>query len=177
MDRLRALAETTGSFTRADALDCGYDDKAIARAVKAGRWTRIRAGAYTFRDLWSHADELARHRATARAVMKRLGPSVALSHISAVIDHGLPAWSADLSLVHVTRLDGGAGRTEAGVVHHEGLCLKEDVIERDGCLVMKPARRRWRRVPCSLRRRRSHCSTPGCTQAGSLAASSRLDSA
>ncbi|HET8719161.1 MAG TPA: type IV toxin-antitoxin system AbiEi family antitoxin domain-containing protein [Nocardioidaceae bacterium] len=140
MDRLRALAETTGSFTRADALDCGYDDKAIARAVKAGRWTRIRAGAYTFRDLWSHADELARHRATARAVMKRLGPSVALSHISAVIDHGLPAWSADLSLVHVTRLDGGAGRTEAGVVHHEGLCLKEDVMERDGYLVMKPAR-------------------------------------
>jgi hypothetical protein len=140
MDRLRILAETTGSFTRADALECGYDDKAIARAVKAKLWTRIRAGAYTFSDLWAQADALARHHAIARTVMKRLGHQVALSHISAVVDHGLPAWSADLSLVHVTRLDGGAGRTEAGVVHHEGLCLSEDVIEHDGYLVMRPAR-------------------------------------
>ncbi len=140
MDRLRILAETTGSFTRADALACGYDDRAIARAIRVRLWTRIRTGAYTFSDLWAQADELARHRASARAVMKRLGTNVALSHVSAAVDHGLTAWNADLSQVHVTRLDGGAGRTEAGVVHHEGLCLDEDVVDHDGYFVVKPAR-------------------------------------
>lgn len=140
MDRLRILAQTTGSFTRADALDLGYDDKAIARALKTKLWTRIRNGAYTFTDLWSAADELARYRATCQAVTKRLGRNVALSHISAAADHGMPLWRADLSLVHVTRLDGGAGRTEAGVVHHEGFCLADDVMEHNGYLVMKPVR-------------------------------------
>ena len=140
MDRLRLLAETRGFFTRTDALESGYDDKAIARALKAKLWTRVRVGAYTYSDLWAEADELAKHRATARAVMKRLGRNVALSHISAAIDHDLMVWNADLSQVHVTRLDGGAGRTEAGVIHHEGLCLDDDVIEQNGYLVVKPAR-------------------------------------
>jgi hypothetical protein len=70
----------------------------------------------------------------------RLGAAVALSHTSAALAHGLALWEPDLSLVHVTRLDGGAGRTEAGVQHHEGLCLEGDVEERHGYLVVRAIR-------------------------------------
>jgi hypothetical protein len=38
--------------------------------------------------------------------------------------------------VHVTRLDGGAGRVEAGVVHHEGFCLDDDIVEVEGMRVL-----------------------------------------
>lgn len=140
MDHLRFLATTDGCFTRADALRAGLDDNDIRRALKARRWTRVRWGVYTFADLWTKQDEIARHLAAARSVARKLGPAVALSHVSAALDHGLTTWDADLSLVHVTRLDGGAGRTEAGVQHHEGFCLESEVLERDGYLVVRPVR-------------------------------------
>jgi hypothetical protein len=140
MDHLRFLAETNGCFTRTDALEAGLDDNAIRRTLKVGLWTRVRWGVYTFTDLWKEQDDVARHLAAAQSVARKLSPSVALSHVSAALDHGLTAWDADLSLVHVTRLDGGAGRTEAGVQHHEGFCFDGDVIEKDGYQIVKPAR-------------------------------------
>ncbi|MEO5711444.1 MAG: hypothetical protein ABIQ59_16675 [Nocardioidaceae bacterium] len=135
MDRLRAIATATGSFTRQDAFGTGCDDKSIRRALKARLWHRIRAGVYTFPDLWpDHPDE--RHRITGRAVARRFGDSVALSHTTAALAHGLDVWGADLGDVHVTRLDGGAGRTEAGVVHHEGMTLPADLVDLAGHRVM-----------------------------------------
>jgi hypothetical protein len=140
MDILRNFAESHGYFTRQEALDAGYDDNAIRRALKVRLWTRIRQGAYTFTDLWTATDEIEKHLAAARAVARRLAPRVALSHTSAALDHELVVWGAGLSMVHITRLDGASGRTEAGVVHHEGFSVESDVVERDGYLVMKPAR-------------------------------------
>lgn len=49
-------------------------------------------------------------------------------------------WDADLSIVHVNRLDGAAGRTEGGVQHHECVLLDEDVVEKDGYLTVVPTR-------------------------------------
>lgn len=140
MDPLRIKALAQGYFTRSDAHAAGLDDNAIRRALKSRTWLRIRQGVYTLPDIWAGLDDAARHLATARAVARKLGDTVALSHTSAVLDHGLDVWGADLSVVHLTRLDGGAGRTEAGVQHHEGFCLESDVLERDGYLVMAPAR-------------------------------------
>jgi hypothetical protein len=140
MDHLRLLAETTGFFTRGDALDAGYNDKAIQQALRHKLWTSVRQGAYTFTDLWEARDEIGQHRIRARATMRRLGRNVALSHTSAAIEQDMAVWGTDLSLVHVTRLDGGAGRTEAGVQHHETFCLSEDLVERDGYLISKPSR-------------------------------------
>ena len=40
----------------------------------------------------------------------------------------------------MTRLDGGAGRIEAGVVHHEGLVLDHEVDEVGGMRVLSPQR-------------------------------------
>jgi hypothetical protein len=99
----------------------------------------VRVGAYTFPDLWPAGAEQ-RHRVEGRAAAGRLGPRVALSHVTAAIEHGLTVWDADLSMVHVTRLDGGAGRTESGVIHHEGLTLPSDLKTIEGNYVMHPAR-------------------------------------
>lgn len=140
MDPLRILAEANGFFTRAEAHAAGYDDNAIRRAVRNRLWTRVRQGAYTFSDLWRPSDPVARHLTMAHAVARRLGDRVALSHITAALEHGLLVWDADLSRVHVTRLDGGAGREEAGVVHHEALSLDEDLTRKGDHLVTKPDR-------------------------------------
>jgi hypothetical protein len=140
MDRLRILAESRGFFTRADALGEGHDDKSIGRALKAKLWTRVRPGSYTFPDLWNALDDPGRHLVRAHTVGHRLGGAVALSHTSAALAHGLTVWDPDLSTVHVTRLDGGAGRTEAGVQHHEGLCLEGDVVQQHGYLLIAAIR-------------------------------------
>lgn len=140
MDELRILAEARGFFTRQDAFAAGHDDRSIARTRSTQLWVRIRNGYYTFSDLWASADDQERHRVTARAVMHKLEHRVVLSHVSAALEHRLLVWDVDLSLVHVTRLDGGPGRIEAGVHYHEGFCADDDVVEVDGMLVVKPAR-------------------------------------
>lgn len=140
MDRLRALAEADGFFTRQDAFGIGHDDRSIRRSLRSRLWVRVRPGAYTFPDLWPAADPVAQHLLTGRAVSRRFGPKVALSHTSGALAHGLLVWDTDLSQVHVTRLDGGAGRCEAGVVHHEGLTLPADVAHLDGGAALHPAR-------------------------------------
>ena len=52
MDPLRLSAETHGFFTRTDAFSAGHDDNSIRRALKVHLWTRVRAGAYTYPELW-----------------------------------------------------------------------------------------------------------------------------
>lgn len=139
MDRLRLHAETRGFFTRSEVLAEGHDDRTIRRAIRLRVWVRLRPGTYTFSDLWDD-DEEQRHRVLGRAVATKLGPSVTLSHTTAALLHGLRVWDADLSHVHVTRLDGGAGRTESKVVHHEGLTLPADLRVVDNSSVTHPAR-------------------------------------
>jgi hypothetical protein len=140
MDPLRIRAETKGFFTRAETRDIGYDDKAVACLIRTGVWHRFRRGFYTFTDLWTALDDVGRHRVRSHAVLRSLGPSVALSHTSGVVEHDMSTWDLPLDRVHVTRLDGGAGRVEGDVVHHEGLCLDDDVIEVDGHRVLAPER-------------------------------------
>jgi hypothetical protein len=140
MDWLRVSCETRGFFTRAQARDLGYGDREMARAVRSGVWKRIRRGYYTYGDIWAGLDEVARHRVRAHAVLDSLGPSVALSHVSGAVEHGIATWGVSLSRVHVTRLDGASGRIEGDVVHHTGASLDRDLMELDGARVMVPGR-------------------------------------
>lgn len=139
-DPLRAICAELGFFTRTHAREAGYDDRLIARETRAGRWSRIRRGYYTFPDTWSDASREQRHLIVCRAVLDSLGDSVALSHVSGCLAHGVDVWGLPLDQVHVTRLDGGAGRREAGVVHHEGLVLDREVSVVDGMRVLAPQR-------------------------------------
>lgn len=140
MDPLRILSQTQRFFTRAEAASAGYADRDVTRMMRARVWHRIRRGYYIFADTWAGLDEVERHRVLSLAVAHSLGAAVALSHVSAAIVHGIAVWNVDLSRVHVTRLDGGAGRTEGDVVHHEGLCLDDDVTELGGNLIIVPDR-------------------------------------
>jgi hypothetical protein len=139
MDRLRVIADTAGYFTRGEALTAGHDDRVINRSLRTGQWRRVRPGAYTFPDLWPHRAEDV-HRLRARAAARKFGDAVATSHTTAAIDHDLLVWDADLSLVHMTRLDAGSGRTQAGVHHHEGLTVPSDLVRMDGRWVMNATR-------------------------------------
>jgi Transcriptional regulator, AbiEi antitoxin len=136
MDPLRLLCEHQGFFTRGEAKSAGYDDRAIAAMIRAKLWQRVRRGYYTFTDLWRPMHGPERHLVRSACVLRSLGPAVALSHQSGALVHGLTVWGFPLDRVHVTRLDGGAGRVEGDVVHHEGFCLADDVIEVDGHRVL-----------------------------------------
>lgn len=140
MDPLTAMEQWYGFFTTAQAHDVGYDDKAIAREVRSGRWHRLRRGYFVMGETWAAMDDVGRHRALSLAVLHSLGSAVALSHVSGVIAHGVAVWGHDLSRVHVTRLDGAAGRAEGDVVHHEGLCLEEHLVEVAGGLALRAER-------------------------------------
>ncbi len=121
-----------GFFTRAQARDAGFSDTEIASAARSGQWHRFRRGYYCLGSRWSGLDDVERHRVRSRAVVHSLGPAVALSHVSAAVAHGLDIWGISLDRVHVTRLDGGAGRIEGDVVHHEGRAIADDLAEVAG---------------------------------------------
>ena len=141
MDPLTVIAERHGVFLTREALALGYDERSIARAVRGRLWHRVRRGAYVPYEVWASADAEARHLIRAAAVHRSYGDRVCFSHVTAALLHGIAVWGVDLERVHVTRLDGGAGRTEPDVVHHEAQCLGDDDVARlDGRLVTTPAR-------------------------------------
>jgi hypothetical protein len=140
MDPLRILTAECGFFTRAEARGAGYDDRAVARMVRQHVWVRFRRGFYAFADEWEQLTEVGRHRVRSSAVLRSLGDVVALSHVSGMVRHDIDVWGVPLTRVHVTRLDGGAGRIERDVIHHEGLALDDDVLIVHGEKVLRPER-------------------------------------
>jgi len=127
-------------FLRRDLLVLGYDDRALRDRVRAGIWQRIRHGAYVEKPLWDASDAVGRHRLLARAVLRTAHPSAALTHVSAVIEHGAATWGVDLSEVHVSRPDGVGGRRQAGVAHHGGGLLESEIETVHGVRVSGAAR-------------------------------------
>ncbi len=140
MDPLRYLADTVGFFSRDEARLAGYGDRDVQKMVRASVWHRFRRGYFTFTELWRELDEVQRHSVRSHAVLHSLGPCVALSHVSGSIEHGLSVWNMPLDRVHVTRLDGGAGRVEGDVVHHQGACAADEVQLVNGHPVLGAAR-------------------------------------
>ncbi len=140
-DRLVSVAaEQGGYFTRTQALDCGASDSLLRSAVREGSLYRIRKGAYVFRDAHDALPPQDQHVVLARSVIASMPGPVALSHRSGSAAYGHDQWGWDMSVVDVTRLDGGAGRQEAGVFHHVGVVDESDVVESNGLLVLREDR-------------------------------------
>jgi hypothetical protein len=131
---------SAGVFLTREALDAGYDDRAIANHVRAGEWHRIRRGAFVDGEVWRAMDAIGRHRLTARAVLKAAHPTAILTHVSSIVEHGGPVWNVGLDEVHLTRTDGKAGRREAGIVHHCGGLSDSEVAVVNGLRVSGVAR-------------------------------------
>jgi hypothetical protein len=136
---LAVVAESQGSvFSRAQALACGYTPRGIRDRVRSGRWLRVRYGQYAEAvDLSRLAPwelDLARYRRLVYAVMNAMRPgSVAVSHQSSLLLHGLPLWGVDLSEVHLSRLD---ERRHSGPVadirYHRGILTSDDLTTIGG---------------------------------------------
>lgn len=140
LEVLRQTCLDQGVFLRAEALAVGIDDGALRRCVKSGQLVRVRHGAYTFGDLWRAMDTLGHHLTSVRAVVRLSPDRVAVSHHSAALVHGMELWEVPLTRAHVTRLDEGAGRILADAVHHEGRATPDDLCQREGLTVTRPAR-------------------------------------
>ena len=140
MHPLRAICLELGFFTRQHARDAGMDERAIDAESRSRRWLRMRRGYYTFPDIWAASSPEERHLLRCRAVLDSLGDAVALSHVSGCLAAGIDVWGVSLDRVHVTRLDGGAGRIDRDVVHHEGFVARDDVGTIDGLRVLTPVR-------------------------------------
>lgn len=122
-----------GTFSRAEALEFGYDDRALARARRDGLVVRIRHGAYASAEQWNAANPEGRHFMLSCAVLRSHPPGVvALSHVSSAVAHGLPMFLPDLQKVHLLRLDKGTGRNLGDVVYHTGRWQSDHVEEVDG---------------------------------------------
>lgn len=139
MDELTHL-HPNGVFLRREALDFGYRDWDLRDARKAGVITRVRHGAYAPTEVWQHLDPVGQHRLLAQAVSLTHGNRVALCHVSAAAEHGLRLWDADLSRVHVLRLDGASGGRERDVIYHQGDWTPDDIHPSGELLAVGPQR-------------------------------------
>ena len=141
MDQALQLIADTGVALRREMIALGATDRELAASLRHGVLRRVRQGAYTTPDRWDTVTNVARHKLMCTAVMRSLGPRVALSHTSSLVMQNVPVWAANLDVVHVTRLDGGIGRTDAGVHHHEGEVREAELVTTAGGLAATCAAR------------------------------------
>ncbi len=137
---MKELVDASGLLLRRDAVANGYDDNYLARLVKRREIVRLRQGAYVLSEVWRAASDVDRHLLLAGAVMRQYGDDVALSHVSACLEQGGPAWGLDLRLAHLTNLFGVGERTGAKVRHHRGRCLVGDISRVNSHWITAPPR-------------------------------------
>lgn len=126
---------------RKELVGSGLTDKSIRRLVAQGVLERLRYGSYVSGSAWRCCNEIGQHGLVARAVLRRADAESVLSHVSAAVEWEVPFWDTDLTVVHLTRLDGKPGRRrEAGVFQHIGELRDGDVVEMNGVSVTSAPR-------------------------------------
>lgn len=127
---------------RRDLLASGMSDKQIDRLVRAKVLTRIRYGAYVQYDQWERLTAEDRHRLLGRAVRARAHSATALTHVSSLVERGIPLWGFSLDVVHTTRTGANqrAGRRQADWIPHRGTLGPEDQEELNGVVISTAAR-------------------------------------
>lgn len=142
MDGPLQLILDTGVSIRREMLTMGVTDQELRASIRQGVLRRICPGAYTSPERWDTASDVVRHELMCVAACRVFGDRVALSHTSSLVMQGIPVWGADLRRVHLTRLDGGAARSEGGVTHHEAVLPAADllVLTDSGLQATNPAR-------------------------------------
>ena len=119
----------------------GMTDNQIDRLVRGRILKRIRYGAYVDYATWERLRPEDRHRLLARAVLARAHGQTALTHVSSIIERGLPLWGFSLDVVHTTRTsDERAGRRQRDWVPHRAILGEDDREEVNGVVISKAAR-------------------------------------
>ena len=125
---------------RRDALARGYTDGELRATCRNGGLRRLRPGTYLSGDVFDGLDTVERHRELIRATLPGVSPDAVVSHQSAAVLHGLPAWALPLERVHVTRDRSGGGKRTRHLHSHSAPLPAEDVVRCDGVAVTSVAR-------------------------------------
>lgn len=125
---------------RGQLLATGLTDGELQRLRRNGALTTIRRGAYVPSGDERLREPAARHELRVRATVPQLAAASVVSHVSAVVLHGLPVWSVPLARVHVTRDAGGGGRVSRGLHVHAGPLDQGEVADVGGIAVTSVAR-------------------------------------
>ncbi|CAM3661443.1 type IV toxin-antitoxin system AbiEi family antitoxin domain-containing protein [Nocardioides zeicaulis] len=126
---------------RRDLIASGMTDQQLRRLVRAGVVCRIRHGTYVDGKAWAALSAPDRHRVRCRAVLARAHEETVATHVSSVVERGIPVWGLDLRVVHTTREQPErAGRVSPDWVPHRGRLTDDDVELVNGMLVTVPAR-------------------------------------
>jgi len=118
----------------------GQDDRALARACHAGKLTRIGPGAYVPAPEWSALDPRQQHLHRAVAVQRKRRRGLVLSHETAAIAWGLPAWGWPRGPAEFVDPGRRAPRSEAAVRIRSAPLGRQDVVDLDGVLVTSLSR-------------------------------------
>lgn len=122
-----------------DLRHLGYDANDIGARVRSGELLRLRRGAYQLAavsdlQLTPETD----HRRLVWATAPQLLPDSVISHGSAAVLHGLPAWSEQLRRVHVTRASQGARRRHFVETHRAPLRNEDFMFIDQVCTTTLP---------------------------------------
>jgi hypothetical protein len=128
-EHLKTLASGQGGvIMRRQAIENGVGPDEVDYLVRRGEWVALRRGAYVDRETHDSFTAEQRHRALIYAVIRRLRVPAVVSHVSAALLHELPVWGLDMAEVHVSRRDLHSPRREAGVHHHAGELLDDEIV-------------------------------------------------
>lgn len=137
---LEHLADHLGVVLRRDLVAAGVDDSTISKLRRRGTLVRIRQGVDVLGPRWRAADSRQRHLMLAHGVWRRYDDRVALSHVSAALVHGAPAYDLDLRTAHLTNLFPRGDRIRASVTHHHGGVRLDDVTRSHERWITSPVR-------------------------------------
>lgn len=126
---------------RRELLADGMTDTQIDCLVRSKRLHRVRYGAYVPYDVWESCSPEDQHRLLTRAVLARAHDETVLTHVSSLVERGVPTWGVPLDVVHTTRRGPErAGRRQQDWVPHRGLLGPADVEVLNGVRVSTAAR-------------------------------------
>ncbi|KUG53713.1 hypothetical protein AVL62_02805 [Serinicoccus chungangensis] len=129
--------------TTTDLHRLGVSDSVIRKQIAEGVLLRLRREVFVDRRVWDASAPWERDRLRARAVVgssPSLGTrpgQVALSHRSAMAEHGLDVFGVD-DEVHASRVGCGRGHRSGGLWVHAPVPV-DQVIEQDGMPSVRPA--------------------------------------
>jgi len=131
----------TRIVSRQHALARGVSDSELQRYCRTRAWRRLCPGKFVSSTEFDALSPTDKHRIVAEAVLSTSqSPDSVLSHISAVVLHGLDVYNADLRKVHITRNRSGGGRSSSTRKVHTSTYTESEVTEVDGVRVTSLAR-------------------------------------
>lgn len=111
------LTGSAGVASVAELARLGVSRYVVDNAVRRGDLVRLRRNVVVDSAVWRAAAPWDRHAIRARATLRALGPTTALSHHSALAVLGIPVHGVD-DHVHVVRTDGRRARGTGGIHGH-----------------------------------------------------------